>query len=60
MITPGRKNSIRNARIQFKMPCYCKSHILLKEVSNSTIRIVTSNKRNKKKTKYVFALNFES
>ena len=43
----GRKNSIQDACIQFKMPCYRKSHIRLKEVSNSTIRLVASNKRNK-------------
>ena len=41
LITAGRKNSIRNARIQFKMPCYRKSHIRLKEVSNSAVRLVT-------------------
>lgn len=44
----GRKNSIQDACIQFKMSCYRKSHIWLKEVSNSTIRLVASNKRNKK------------
>jgi len=44
----GQKNSIQHSRIQFKMPCYHKSYIRLKEVSNSTVRLVGSNKRNKK------------
>ena len=57
--TPFVMNSIRNARIQFKMPCYRKSHIRLRKVSNSAVRLVRGNKRNKKKTKYVFVLNFE-